>query len=553
MMGLPKKALQRLERSFAHDESERLVAAGVPIPEFVVPDEEDWLNQFSPEPDPSARRSSGQSRRSSGSSPAASASPSGIGSTAGALDAIAADGEQGRAAWLEIAPAAPPHGEDFTLAADTSVDGARPTREASAFDASGAEVPPDLDRFASMEDRSRDILGAPPADLPAAPGPIRWVSIRGEAARPERLWLRSDVIAAASIFLIVVATLLGTTAFYFLSQARRRAEAAAALTVDPVAATEAVRENGPGAVPAGEPGNVPLRPTPAAEPVLTAKGVADAAAGTGPPAETGPRAATSPSTVPPPTAAARLAPLFRPPPASQPVAAQLTAAPRATATTLPPAGETPAVTRSPAPPIERELPAGSGTAQVSPSPSASPSPSSLFSPPSPLADSRAETRADTPPPAPAPAQTRPEGSPAAPAAAIVAAATSGTPVTAAGRGTTPAAIETAGAGETRAIHLVLERYQTAFNDLNASIAKSVWPSLDEKKLGKAFDSLAQQKVTFDGCQIDVSGVEAVASCHGHARYVPKVGNRAERLEPRTWAFRLQNTSEGWTIAGVQTR
>jgi hypothetical protein len=130
---------------------------------------------------------------------------------------------------------------------------------------------------------------------------------------------------------------------------------------------------------------------------------------------------------------------------------------------------------------------------------------------------------------------------------------SGTAGAAAARGSSTPAVETGGGGEARAIRLVLGRYQAAFNDLNASVAKSVWPSLDEKKLGRAFDQLERQEVTFDGCEINVSGLQAVASCRGRTRYVPKVGSRAQRVERRTWAFKLQNTSSGWTIASVQTR
>jgi hypothetical protein len=110
----------------------------------------------------------------------------------------------------------------------------------------------------------------------------------------------------------------------------------------------------------------------------------------------------------------------------------------------------------------------------------------------------------------------------------------------------------AGGGDTRAIQMVISRYQTAFNDRNASIAKSVWPSLDERKLEKAFDQLDEQEITFNVCTFELSGAQAAAACQGQARYVRKVGSRTERVEPRRWEFKLTNTPQGWTIGTVQT-
>jgi hypothetical protein len=109
------------------------------------------------------------------------------------------------------------------------------------------------------------------------------------------------------------------------------------------------------------------------------------------------------------------------------------------------------------------------------------------------------------------------------------------------------------ATENSAIYLVLGRYQSAFNDLNASVAKAVWPSVDERVLGRAFEGLQQQEILFDACQIAVDGAQAVASCRGRARYVPKVGSKAARLEPHHWTFRLRNTGESWVIDNVESR
>jgi hypothetical protein len=107
---------------------------------------------------------------------------------------------------------------------------------------------------------------------------------------------------------------------------------------------------------------------------------------------------------------------------------------------------------------------------------------------------------------------------------------------------------------TSAIEAVLGRYASAFNALDASRAKAVWPSVNERNLDRAFDSLEQQQFDLGACDIQVTAPKAIASCDGTARYTPKVGNRKERVERRQWTFRLQQASTlNWTIESVDSR
>jgi len=104
-----------------------------------------------------------------------------------------------------------------------------------------------------------------------------------------------------------------------------------------------------------------------------------------------------------------------------------------------------------------------------------------------------------------------------------------------------------------AIENVLGRYRNAFNRLDAGAAAAVWPKVNEKTLARAFDSLDDQDVSFDSCTIEVGGVHAEAACSGTARYVPKVGSRTTRAEPRQWRFILRRASDGWLIDHVDAR
>ena len=107
--------------------------------------------------------------------------------------------------------------------------------------------------------------------------------------------------------------------------------------------------------------------------------------------------------------------------------------------------------------------------------------------------------------------------------------------------------------DTRAVALTLNRYQQAFSSLDANAAHAVWPSVDVKALVKAFDQLEEQTFELEGCNISVTGARADADCAGNARYIRKVGNRALRVEPRHWHFRLRQAGDQWVIDGVDAR
>ena len=104
-----------------------------------------------------------------------------------------------------------------------------------------------------------------------------------------------------------------------------------------------------------------------------------------------------------------------------------------------------------------------------------------------------------------------------------------------------------------AIQTVLSRYRSAYRELDAGAARAIWPSVDTKALGKAFERLERQDLTFDSCQIAIIDVRAVASCHGVASYVPRVGKKGVRDDPRRWEFKLSKVDDTWQIETVSTR
>jgi hypothetical protein len=94
---------------------------------------------------------------------------------------------------------------------------------------------------------------------------------------------------------------------------------------------------------------------------------------------------------------------------------------------------------------------------------------------------------------------------------------------------------------------VLQRYRAAYQELDAQSAQAVWPAVNEAALARAFNGLESQSLTFDACDVRVNGAAASATCRGSARYVPKVGSREPRTEPRTWNFTLKKSGADWKI------
>ncbi len=97
----------------------------------------------------------------------------------------------------------------------------------------------------------------------------------------------------------------------------------------------------------------------------------------------------------------------------------------------------------------------------------------------------------------------------------------------------------------------LQQYRTAYEGLDAKRAQAIWPAVNEAALARAFESLESQRLTFDACRTQLNGENAVATCQGTARYVPKVGNREPRVEPRTWTFILRKAGGDWKIENAR--
>jgi hypothetical protein len=100
-----------------------------------------------------------------------------------------------------------------------------------------------------------------------------------------------------------------------------------------------------------------------------------------------------------------------------------------------------------------------------------------------------------------------------------------------------------------AMRALIEGYLAGYNNLDAGGVKAVWPAVDRKALGRAFDQLRTQHLTFSRCEVRAAGGDGHGFCVGRATWRPRVGG-GERSERRVWRFTFEQRDGAWTIDGV---
>ncbi len=89
--------------------------------------------------------------------------------------------------------------------------------------------------------------------------------------------------------------------------------------------------------------------------------------------------------------------------------------------------------------------------------------------------------------------------------------------------TRPVAGNPVAVSEVARVRSVLAQYERAYSSLDAKAARSVWPTVNEQALARAFNGLESQRLTLGRCGVVVDGETAHASCAGSASWTPKVG------------------------------
>jgi hypothetical protein len=107
--------------------------------------------------------------------------------------------------------------------------------------------------------------------------------------------------------------------------------------------------------------------------------------------------------------------------------------------------------------------------------------------------------------------------------------------------------------DTARIRAMLDEYRRAYERLDALSAAALWPGVDTRALVRAFGTLSRQSISFDRCDIQVTGSQATAQCDGAIEYVRRVGEAAPQSRGMSWSFELQQTAGRWRIVNVSAR
>ena len=99
----------------------------------------------------------------------------------------------------------------------------------------------------------------------------------------------------------------------------------------------------------------------------------------------------------------------------------------------------------------------------------------------------------------------------------------------------------------------LRRYEAAYSALDARAVRSVWPTVNQGALSRAFESLASQNIRLGNCAVTVRAPTARAVCAGTAMWVPRIGGGKQREDRRTWTFSLAQRDQSWSIVSAEMR
>jgi hypothetical protein len=110
------------------------------------------------------------------------------------------------------------------------------------------------------------------------------------------------------------------------------------------------------------------------------------------------------------------------------------------------------------------------------------------------------------------------------------------------------------AADSTRIRQTVERFERAYDALDAGAAHAVWPSLQVERLSRAFSALKSQALTFERCSITkVAEQTANVACAGSTEVVPRIGHGTRVSEALHWQFTLKRIAGEWLIDAVDVK
>jgi hypothetical protein len=105
----------------------------------------------------------------------------------------------------------------------------------------------------------------------------------------------------------------------------------------------------------------------------------------------------------------------------------------------------------------------------------------------------------------------------------------------------------------QALDAILDRYEQAYDRLDANAAASIWSSVDARSLARAFARLRQQDLEFGVCSYALAESTATAQCPAELRYARRIGDPTPKSERRVWTIEFARAGEAWRIVRVSAR
>jgi hypothetical protein len=109
------------------------------------------------------------------------------------------------------------------------------------------------------------------------------------------------------------------------------------------------------------------------------------------------------------------------------------------------------------------------------------------------------------------------------------------------------------AKESLVLDEMLDRYEQAYDRLDARAAAQIWNSVDSRALARAFSLLRHQDLHFDVCSFVITESHATAHCPGELRYARRIGDTTPKHERHVWTIEFARSGETWQIVRVSAR
>jgi hypothetical protein len=101
-----------------------------------------------------------------------------------------------------------------------------------------------------------------------------------------------------------------------------------------------------------------------------------------------------------------------------------------------------------------------------------------------------------------------------------------------------------------AVRRAIRSYEQAYERVDAAAIAKLWPTVDQRALSRAFDTVTSQGIGLESCAIALNGEQATAQCRGRHKFVGKANNSVTIASEQQWLFKMRRAGGEWRIEDV---